>query len=80
MRITLVDTPRHIAPVPRFTHILLRVISGDVLLGRDRQSISDGGGLPVAVADGIQNLAWDTGELWMSAATGTTAVAEVIVP
>lgn len=80
MRLILVDSPRQVARVPRFTHLILRVITGAVLLARDRQTLSDGGGLPVAVADGIQDLAWDAGDLWMAAASGTTSDVEVIVP
>lgn len=81
MRIGLVDSPRLIADPPRFLHVILRVISGDVLVGRDRQTLSDGGGLPVAASDGIVTLFWDAGALYMaSTPAGTQASIEVIVP
>ena len=81
MRITLVDSARHIANVPRFTHVIVRVIAGTVLIGRDRQTLEDGGGLPVAVSDGIQSLDWDTGPLYMAATpAGTQASIEVVLP
>jgi len=80
MRITLIDSPSPIATIPRFQHVILRVISGSILIGRDRQSVESGGGLPVAAADNIVTLAWDAGPLWMAADPGTQATAEVIVP
>jgi len=80
MRITLIDSASPIATIPRFQHVILRVISGTILIGRDRQSVENGGGLPASVADGIVTLAWDAGPLFMAAASGTQATAEVIVP
>lgn len=81
MRLTLVDSPRHIATLPKFQHVVLRVISGAAVIGRDRQSLENGDGLPIAVSDGIQNLAWDTGALFMAASPlGSQCEIEVIVP
>lgn len=78
MRITLTDSPRNIAYIPTFRHIVARVISGDCIIGRDRQNLSDGGGLPVSASDGILNLAWDVGPLWM--AGSPTCEIEVLIP
>ena len=81
MRISLVDSPRHIASIPKFQRIILRVISGGVVLGRDRQTLDDGGGLPVSSTDNIVQLEWDAGAVFMAASpSGSQAVVEVIVP
>lgn len=81
MRITLVDSPRSICHIPKFQNLILRVISGGVIVGRDRQTLADGGGLPVATTDNIVTLPWDAGALYMAATpAGTTAEVEVIVP
>jgi len=79
MRISLDTGPRNIARIRKtHEHITIRVISGDCIIGRDRQGLSDGGGMPVYTSDGIVSIAWEVGELWMAGAP--TAVVEVIVP
>ena len=81
MKVSIVDSPRKIAKVPRFMHVHMRVASGTVLLARDNQTLIDGGGLSVSAADGILSLPWDTGDLWMAAyPQGTTAQIEMVLP
>jgi len=81
MRLTLIDTPRKIAQIPKFSHLILRVTAGALRLGRDEQDLVSGGGLPVAVADNIVNLDWDIGAIWMvSDPAGSTSTVEVLVP
>jgi hypothetical protein len=81
MRLSLVDSPRNICHIPKTLNVIMRVISGDVIVGRDRQTLADGGGLPVGTSDGIVTLAWDAGALFMAASpAGASAVVEVVVP
>lgn len=79
MRISVNDTPRNVARIPRKLNLHMRVISGTALISRDGQTLLTGGGLPIAVADGIQSLEWDAGDLWISGSGGTAEI-EVILP
>lgn len=78
MRLSFPNSPRLICRVPVTRHIHIRAINGDLLISRDQQTLLDGGGLPVAVTDGIVSLQWDAGEIWAMGAPNATV--EVIVP
>jgi len=78
MRITAISSPRHVATIARQLTLHLRVTSGAVLIAREQQDLLAGGGLPIAAADGIQSLDWDTGQLWVQGDPAGTF--EVVLP
>ena len=78
MRITPNDSPARLARFPRDTWIVLRVLTGSILLSPEAQILTSGGGLPVAVADNIVRIVWPAGDLWVQGSIG--AIAEVILP
>ena len=80
MRIDIPDTPRHIATIPRYSHVIVRVISGAMRIARDRQDLDSGGGLPITVTDNIVNLDWEMGQLWAVRDAAVNAVVEVLIP
>lgn len=81
MRLTVSDSPRHVATLSTREWIHLRVLSGDVLLARENQTLLAGNGLPVAVSDGLVSLNWQAGNLWIQSPAGSgNAVLEVVLP
>lgn len=81
MRLTVSDSPRHVAKLSTREWIHLRVISGNVLLARENQSLVAGDGLPVGVSDGLVSLNWQAGDLWIQSPSGSgSAVLEVVLP
>lgn len=79
MRINLVSSPRKIATLRRPAWLHLRAISGTALLAPDQQTLTDGGGLPVSVGDGIVSLNWENGDVFMAGQGGASEV-EIVIP
>ncbi len=73
-------SPRKVATLPRCANVHFRVLTGDALVAQTSQELIDGGGLPIAITDGIVSLEWQQGELWLSAGGSADCVLEVIVP
>lgn len=68
MRLTLTGDPLRLVKWPdeRLRWILLRVISGNIRVGLTDEQLRTGGGLPVASADGLLSLPWETAEVWVA--------------
>lgn len=82
MRLTLQETPRLVTTrrTPAWVHI--RVISGDARVSVDSADLypnSGGGGLPLAVADGLVSLVWPVQEIWVSCPPGGAGEIEIVV-
>lgn len=78
MTLTHVETPRLLATIlvndPFFT---VRVLSGHINLGASQQEVQNEDGLSVFPPDGVLNLRWPLGQLWVS---GHDATMQVILP
>lgn len=79
MRLTVVQTPRRLARLPRNAPVLLRVISGSVRVSDSENDLYGGGGIPVSVSDGLQNWILPEGEFW-AVADDANSVLEAILP
>lgn len=79
MRLTVVQTPRRLARLPRNAPVLLRVISGSVRISDSESDLYGGGGIPVSPADGLQNWIMPEGDVWTVADAANT-VLEAILP
>lgn len=79
MRFNLVESPRLLSTsfTPGWIH--LRVISGNALISTTRQNLDGGGGLPIAVADGLVSLKWPSRELWVQCPIGGAGEVEVVL-
>lgn len=82
MRLTLQETPRLVTARrdPQWVHI--RVISGNARVSVDSADLypnSGGGGLPLAVADGLVSMVWPVQEIWLACPPGGAAEIEIVV-
>lgn len=80
MRVKVSDSPRLLGQTPgNGRWITFHVLSGVVQLADEQQQLFNGGGLPLETHDGLSQLYW-YGPVWISAAAGTVAEIEIVIP